>query len=134
VRTNTFITNATRLEREFSKGIEDLVTAGDSINGDIQGLVTATPAMQGTTVPSDPLYMGLQTVTWHLSSTTAPTPVLLNQVLTMLNTHLSTNGYGAVLIPDPAQVTQMLGNLNADAVLAYNGSELQTVFLKFSTP
>ena len=134
VRTSTFITNATRLEMEFSKGVEDLVTVGDSINGDIQGLVTANPAMQGTTVASDPLYMGLQTITWHLSSTTAPTQVLLSQVLTILNTHLSTNSYGAVLIPDPAQLAQMLGILNADAILAYNGTKLQTVFLKFSTP
>ena len=32
-RTSTFIADSSRLEREFSRGVEDLVTAGDSING-----------------------------------------------------------------------------------------------------
>ena len=134
VRTSAFMADSSRLEREFSRGVEDLVTAGDSINGALQGMVSANPAMQGPTVAANPLCMGLQTVTWHLSSTAAPTPVALNQVLSILNTHLVTNGYGAVLIPDPAQLAKMMKSLNADAVLAYNGVQLQTVTLQFSTP
>jgi hypothetical protein len=90
--------------------------------------------MQGATAASNPLYMGLHTVTWHLSSAAAPTPAVLNQVLAALNAHLVTNGYGAVLIPDPVQLANMMNSLNADAVLAYNGIQLQTVSLKFSTP
>ena len=133
-RTSTYSANYARLEKEFSRGIEDLVTAGDSINGAVQGIVTANPAMQGVTVLSDPLYMGLQSVRWHLSTTASPTPVELTQVLAALNTHLTANGYGAVLIPDQKQLTRMLVNLNADAVLAYNGTQLQTVFLQFSSP
>ena len=133
-RTSAFIADSSRLEREFSRGVEDLVTAGDSINGALQGIVTANPAMQGATAASNPLYMGLQTVTWHLSSAAAPTPAVLNQVLAALNAHLVTNGYGAVLIPDPVQLANMMNSLNADAILAYNGIQLQTVSLKFSTP
>jgi type II secretory pathway pseudopilin PulG len=133
-RTSTFIADSSRLEREFSRGVEDLVTAGDSINGALEGIVTANPAMQGATAASNPLYMGLHTVTWHLSSAAAPTPAVLNQVLAALNAHLVTNGYGAVLIPDPVQLANMMNSLNADAVLAYNGIQLQTVSLKFSTP
>ena len=48
--------------------------------------------MQGATAASNPLYMGLHTVTWHLSSAAAPTPAVLNQVLAALNAHLVTNG------------------------------------------
>jgi type II secretory pathway pseudopilin PulG len=134
VRSGAFSASSARLEREFSRGVETLVAAGDSVNGDLQTLVTANPALQGPVNVSDPSCMGLDTVTWHLSTVSSPTATLLNQVLSTLNSHLAAQGDGAVLIPDSSQLSAMLAQLNADAILAYNGTQLQTVLLHFYPP
>ena len=134
VRNGAFSASSARLEKEFSKGVETLVAAGDNVNGDLQAVVTANPALQGPVNISDPSHMGLQTVAWHLSTVSSPSAALLNQLLSTLNSHLAALGEGAVLIPDSSQLSAMLARLNADAILVYNGSQLQTVLLNFYAP
>lgn len=128
LRSGAFSAYSAKLQREFSKGVETLVASGDSVNNDLQSVVS-TNCVQGAANPADSSYMGLSTVTWHVSVTTSPSPSVMNLLLATLNNHLTANGRGAVEIPSQDQLSSMLAKLNVDAVLAYNGAQVQTVFL-----
>jgi prepilin-type N-terminal cleavage/methylation domain-containing protein len=130
MRSGAFSAYSAKLQREFSKGVETLVASGDSVNNDLQSVVS-TNCVQGAVNLADSSYMGLRTVAWHVSVTTSPSPSVMTLLLNTLNNHLTASGQGVVVIPSSDQLSSMLAKLNVDAVLAYNGARLQSVFLNF---
>jgi prepilin-type N-terminal cleavage/methylation domain-containing protein len=133
LRSTAYLANSARLEKEFSQGVEDLVANGDNINPAIQGIVAAGGAPCDG-VLSNPLYMGLATTNWHVSTVLTPNSTLLLQVFSKLNDNLNAMHCGAVRVPDSQEFGKLLLRINADVVACYSGSNLQTVVLKFSKP
>lgn len=129
LRSSALTASARALEKEFAKGVEQLIANGIDL-GTFQTL-----ANTGTLVSeqaSDAEFMSLRTTTYRLSSPDDVNFSAVAGVLTQLNSMLSAQGLGAV----KGNVTRdMLITFNADLVMARDtGSSIRGVRLKFSKP
>lgn len=129
LRSSALTASARALEKEFAKGVEQLMASGIALG------TFHTVANSGTLVSekaSDAEFMSLRTTTYRLSS---PDDVNLSGVagvLSQLNSLLSAQGLGAV---KGNATREMLITFNADLVMVRDtGSSIRGVRLKFSKP
>lgn len=129
LRSSALIASARAFEKEFAKGVEQLIASGLDL-GTFQTL-----ADSGTLVSekaSDAEFMSLRTTNYRLSSPDDVNFSAVAGVLTQLNAMLSAQGLGVV----KGNATQdMLNAFNADLVMVRDtGNSIRGVRLKFSKP
>ncbi len=129
LRSSALAASARALEKEFVKGVEQLIANGADL-GQFQ-----TVAAGGSVVSekaSDPEFMSLRTTTYRLSTPDATNPSRVADALSLLNSMLSGRGFGAV----KGNIgRELLGAFNADLVVVRDaGNSIRGVHLKFSKP
>jgi len=129
LRSSALAASARALEKEFAKGVEQLIASGIDV-GPFQ-----TVAVSGSLVSqkaSDPEFMSLRTATYRLSTPEAANVSRVADALSQLNSMLSTRGFGLV----KGTITQeMLSAFDVDLVLIRDaGNSIRGVHLKFSKP
>jgi type II secretory pathway pseudopilin PulG len=130
LRSGAFNADAQRLTLEVNKAVELAVANGVPINRDIYFFLSATPSKMGSTQASDAYYMGLTSVTWHLSTVSTPDPSALTSFLRLVNNDV-TNLTTAVSMPSADNFASLLKYKNCDVVLLYSGANLQSSLLVF---
>lgn len=131
-RSAALSSSATVLEREFTRGIEQLVMAGSSINSELTATIMASGVSNLETV-ADPLYMGLTTKTWAISTIEQPNSTLLIEILSKLNERMQSATLGKLDL-NTNTLTELVARQNVNIIAAYNDTRPQTVFLRFSKP
>jgi len=127
LRSSALSASARALEKEFSKGVEELASNGADL-GPLQGAAASGELVSQT--GSDPNYMSLQSAVYRLSSPEAANPALVSGALTQLNTLLSARGFGVV---KGAVGPELLAVFNADLVVVRDsGHSVRGVYLRLS--
>lgn len=129
LRSSALTASARALEKQFAKGGEQLIASGIDL-GPFQSLAASGSVVSQKV--SDPEFMSLQTTTYRLSTPDATNPSRVADALSLLNSMLSSRGFGAV----KGNITRdMLGVFNADLVVVRDsGNSIRGVHLKFSKP
>ncbi len=129
LRSSALSTSARALEKEFSKGVEELASNGVDL-GPLQSAAASGALV--SQMGSDPNYMSLQSAVHRLSSPEAANPALVSGALTQLNTLLSGRGFGLV---NGAVGPELLAAFNADLVVVRDsGHSVRGVYLRLSKP
>ena len=119
--------SARALEKEFSKGVEELASNGVDL-GPLQSAAAGGTLVSQT--GSDPNYMSLQSAVYRLSSPAAANPALVSGALAQLNTLLSGRGFGLV---KGTVGPELLAAFNADLVVVQDsGHSVRGVYLRLS--
>ena len=127
LRSSALSASARALEKEFSKGVEELTSNGVDL-GPLQGAAASGELVSQT--GSDPNYMSLQSAVYRLSSPEAANPASVSGALTQLNTLLSARGFGVV---KGAVGPELLAVFNADLVVVRDsGHSVRGVYLRLS--
>ena len=127
LRSSALSASARALEKEFSKGVEELTSNGVDL-GPLQGAAASGELVSQT--GSDPNYMSLQSAVYRLSSPEAANPASVSGALTQLNTLLSARGFGVV---NGAVGLELLAVFNADLVVVRDsGHSVRGVYLRLS--
>jgi prepilin-type N-terminal cleavage/methylation domain-containing protein len=127
LRSSALSASARALEKEFSKGVEELASNGVNL-GPLQNAAAGGAVVSQT--GSDPNYMSLQSAVYRLSSPAAANPALVSGALAQLNTLLSGRGFGVVQgVVGP----ELLAVFNADLVVVQDSSHsVRGVYLRLS--
>ena len=127
LRSSALSASARALEKEFSKGVEELASNGVDL-GPLQSAAAGGTLVSQT--GSDPNYMSLQSAVYRLSSPAAANPALVSGALAQLNTLLSGRGFGLV---QGAVSPGLLAVFNADLVVVQDsGHFVRGVYLRLS--
>lgn len=129
LRSSALAASARALEREFAKGIEQLIASGADL-GQFQTLAAGGSVVSENA--SDPEFMSLRTTTYRLSTPEAANPSRVADALSLLNSTLSGHGFGVV----KGNIgRELLGAFNANLVVVRDsGNSIRGVHLKFSKP
>ena len=130
LRSSAYDTSARVLEKEFSKGVGQLVSSGANIINPL--LFRASAGTLVSKTPADPIYMGMESTIYRLSSRTTVNAGAVSDTLTQLDNLLVANGFGRV----QGSVSQeMLSRYDVDLVVVKDAGGMATdVFLKLSSP
>ena len=127
LRSSALSASARALEKEFSKGVEELASNGVDL-GPLQSAAAGGTLVSQT--GSDPNYMSLQSAVYRLSSPAAANPALVSGALAQLNSMLSWRGFGLV---KEAVGPELLAAFNADLVVVRDsGHSVRGVYLRLS--
>ena len=130
LRSTAYETSARVLEKEFSKGVEQLVSSGASLIGSLQLAASAGTLVSKTS--ADPNYMGMESTVYRISSPSAANAVAIHDILTQLDNLLVANGFGRV---KGSVGPEMLALYNVDLVIVKDAEgTVKGVFLKLSIP
>jgi len=130
LRSSAYDTSARVLEKEFSKGVEQLVSSGANIIEPL--LLRASAGTLVSQIPADPIYMGMESTVYRLSSPATVNAGAVSETLRQLENLLIANGFGRV----QGSVSQeMLSRYDVDLVVVKDAGGTSTgVFLKLSNP
>ena len=127
LRSSALSASARALEKEFSKGVEELASNGVDL-GPLQSAAAGGALVSQT--GSDPNYMTLQSAIYRLSSPAAVNLALVSGALAQLNTLLSGRGFGVV---KGTVGPELLAAFNADLVVVRDsGHSVRGVNLRLS--
>jgi len=127
LRSSALSASARALEKEFSKGVEELASNGVDL-GPLQSAAAGGTLISQT--GSDPNYMSLQSAVYRLSSPAAANPALVSGALAQLNTLLSGRGFGLV---QGTVGPEFLAAFNADLVVVRDSAHsVRGVYLRLS--
>jgi prepilin-type N-terminal cleavage/methylation domain-containing protein len=130
LRTAAFNADAQRLSKEYNKAVELIGANGGTVVDDVESYLEMTPAKRGSSISGDPYHLGLDSVTWHLSTTTSPDPGAILGLLRVIQVGLTTNA-AAVELPKVGNLGTLLKYQNCDVVMMSNQGKLQSTVLVF---
>lgn len=129
LRSSALAASARALEKEFAKGVEQLIASGIDL-GPFQ--IVAASCSLVSQKASDPEFMSLQTTTYRLSTPDEANLSRVTAALSHLNSMLSSRGLGTVR---GSASQKMLSAFNVDLVLVRDsGNSIRGIHLKFSKP
>ena len=118
------------LEKEFAKGVEQLISRGTPVIGSLQLAASAGTLVSRTA--ADPNYMGMESTVYRISSPAAVNAGAVANALTQLDDLLKANGAGVVR---GTATPEMLSRHNVDIVVKKDAAgTARNIFLKLSTP
>lgn len=130
LRSSAYDTSARVLEKEFTKGVEQLASSGAGIIAPLQ--FTASMGTLVAKTVADPTYMGLESTVYRISSPSAVNAVAVSDTLAQLDNLLVANGFGRV---KRSVSPEMLSLYNVDLVVVKDTEGMAAaIFLKLSNP